>query len=113
MGWEGKGEMITGKVTQSPRTIEVLKSHSPNNRELGNLVELWHLPAVVGVALVPEVHVGGGEDLEVLRVVPAQLLGGKQPVRDNTVSAGARMLCHTLDEDDLRTERTLAALSKR
>lgn len=80
---------------------------SPDDRELCNFVELRHLPTVVGVPFVPEVHVGGGEDLEVLRVVPAQLLGGEQSVSNDALPAGAGVLRHALDEDDLRTQTTL------
>ena len=65
------------------------------------------------MALVPEVNVGGGEDLEVFWVVPAQLLSGEQSVRDNALPTCTGMLLHALDKDDLCAERTLMTVPKK
>lgn len=68
----------------------------------GDLVELGHLPAVVGTTLVPEVGVGGGEDVEGVRVALAKDLRRQQAVGDDALPAGADVLLQAVDEDDLQ-----------
>lgn len=76
----------------------------------GDFVELGHLPAVVGTALVPEVGVDGGEDVEGIRVAFAKDLRRQQSVGDNALSAGADVLPHAVDEDDLKLSPNVSGL---
>lgn len=79
----------------------------------GDLIELGHLPAVVGATLVPEVGVGGGEDVEGLWIALAKDIRRQQAVGDDALPAGADVLLQAVDEDDLQQSYPCVSTSRR